>query len=167
MQLKIGDIFTVALNDLEVGFGQIIAFPTRSSLIICLFSVKLPSNKLYDLTLVSNADVILLGYTLDAKLYHKDWVVIGNREPSKRILLPYHKVGLPPGDMFIADFKGKKIRKCTLEEFNSLHHQTTIAPIRYENALKAFFQLMEWKPDDYDKLLYKNSVASNEIINSK
>jgi hypothetical protein len=167
MRLKIGDIFTVAVSDLEVGFGQILAFPTKSTLIICLFDLKLARANNYDVTLISKADVCMLGYSLDAKLYHKHWLVIGNIEPSKGILLPYNKVGSTPDDMFLTDYKGRKLRKCSNEEFDLLNYQTVIAPVRYENALKAFFNLGEWKVDDYDKLLYKYSVASNEIYNSK
>jgi hypothetical protein len=76
-------------------------------------------------------------------------------------------VGSTPDDMFLTDYKGRKLRKCSNEEFDLLNYQTVIAPVRYENALKAFFNLGEWKVDDYDKLLYKYSVASNEIYNSK
>jgi hypothetical protein len=166
MKLNKGDIFTIELNDAEVGFGQIIALPTKSTLIIALFDLKLPKAGNYDIEIVAASEVLFLGYSLDAKLYHKNWVIIGNLEPRSDILLPYCKLGTPPGAIYITDFKGKRLRECTVEEFNLLSYQTVIAPVRYENALKAFYRFREWIDDDYNKILYKHTQVSNEIYQS-
>lgn len=68
--------------------------------------------------------------------------------------MPYFKLGTHP-DYNLTDYKGKFIRKINKELFDKLDYLTVVAPIRYENALKAYHQIEEWR-DDYDNLLYSN-----------
>jgi Immunity protein 26 len=163
MKLKVGDVFTINLNKDEVGFGQIILFPDKSTLLITILKWKEPINSTYDLEKVCSSEILFLGYSLDAKLYHNDWKIIGNID-IKRIVLPYHRLGTPPDEIYITDCKGKRIRECTIEEFNKLDYRTIISPIRYENALKAYYGFQPWIHEDYNKLLYENTLQSKEVV---
>lgn len=163
MKLKVDDVFTIPVSSDEVGFGQIIAFPTASSLLIIVFDLKHTTDSDHDIKKIIGSKILFLGHTLDAKLYHKHWKVIGN-VPVKNVELPYSKIGIPPDDIFITDYKGKKVRKCTVEEFDRLDYQSVIAPVRYENALKAYYGLQDWIGEDYDKLLYERTINSVKIF---
>ncbi len=167
-KLNVGDIFTIPLSNNQVGFGQIVNFPiTKDCFIMVVFDYRQDLKHVVDLANISSSPILFLGYSLDAKLYHNSWSVIGNLiENISQIVLPYHKLGISPNDMSITDYKGKILREATANEFARLSYQTIISPIRYENALKAFYKFKEWNMADYDNLLYKHTLNSNEIFNS-
>ena len=163
MKLKVGDIFTITISNDEIGFGQIVAFPNVFTLLIIVFDKKQKIDAEYDFNEILSSRILFLGYTLDAKLYHKHWKVIGNN-PVTNVEFPYHRLGTPPHEIYITDFKGKRIRPCTIEEFDKLDYETVIAPVRYENALKAFYGLKDWIDEDYNKLLYEKTLDSVKVF---
>ncbi len=167
-KLEVGDIFTIPLGNGEFGFGQVITEYKKSSgsFMIGVFNFKSNQIEKVSLEQICNSELVFLGFTFDAKLYHKDWLIIGvylNNIPN--IILPYYKLGLKPDDIYITDYKGDIVRIATDNEFSQLSYKTEIAPIRYENALKAFYNLQEWIDEDYNKILYKSSLESNVIAN--
>ncbi len=167
-QLKLGDIFTIPINDKEVGFGQIVVFPrTKDVFIMRVFNGKNDKKEKVDIETICNSSTLFLGYSTDAKLYHKDWNIIGNSTVGlDKIVLPYHKLGTPPKDIYITNYKGERLQEIDELTFQNLSYETNFAPVRYENALKAYYKLQEWKTNEYDKLLYENALKSNEIYNS-
>jgi len=166
MSFQTGDVFTINLNDDEIGFGQVVAIPSRSNLIVCIFDKKNQKTcQNIDLQDVCSSPIILMGYTLDAKFYHKHWQIIGNYlENLKTIVLPYNRMGTPPDDIYITNYQGKRIRQASINEFEKLNYQTVIAPVRYENALKAYYGYMPWIEEDYNKLLYSNYLAAKQVV---
>lgn len=163
MKLKEGDVFSILLTEDLFGFGQIVKIPNKNNFIIAVFDYT--SNTVdIDLKKIIDSKLIFLGYTLDAKLYHKHWVIIGNTSSNlSEVKLPYFKLGTPPGDVYITNYKGEIVRDANKQEFEELIYQTVVAPVRFENALKAYFKLQEWKDEDYNKLLYSHVLNSNDI----
>jgi hypothetical protein len=51
----------------------------------------------------------------------------------------------------IHDFNGENYRPATSSDWGLLDHKTTIAPIRYQNALLAHHHVAVWRRD-YEKL---------------
>jgi hypothetical protein len=165
-KLNVGDVFTIPLNENEVGFGQCVTPHKKTSggFVIAVYSFRKDKNQTVDISKIVNTEPIFLGYTFDAKLYHKDWEIIGNYiENISSLKLPYNRLGTPPDEIYLIDVNSNRIAEISEEIFNELTYKTEIAPIRYENALKAYFGLQEWKAEDYDKLLYKHVLQSNEI----
>lgn len=165
-KLNLGDVFAIPLGDGAYGFGQVITPYEKESgsTMIAIFNYK--SDQLKDVILneVCNSDLVFLGLTFDAKLYHKDWTILGNHLPNvSTIKMPYFKLGTPPDELYLINFKSERLKKIDEELFNKLNYKSTIAPIRYENALKAYFGNQDWKNDEYNKLLYKVSLDSNKI----
>jgi hypothetical protein len=164
MKLKIGDIFTIPITDTRIGIGKIINRPNKDSLLIVVYDVTLDKNIIPGLKELCDNDILLLGHTLDAKLYHKHWAVIGNyTENITEIYLPYYKLGTPPSDIYIVNYKGECLRRATIKEFDALDYQSIVAPIRYEKALKAHFNLLDWD-ESYDALLYSNTLDSIKLV---
>jgi len=165
LKLKIGDLFTIPLENQETSFGQIVNFPnSKDVFIMCVFDKKQNVESEIKPKEICESPVLLLGYSTDAKLYHKDWLLVGNyTENISKIVLPFHRLGTPPTDIYLVDYSGKRIKEIDEELFNQLSYQTSYSPIRYENALKAHFKLQEWKNDDYDKLLYEYTLKGNKI----
>jgi hypothetical protein len=164
-KLNQGDVFTIPLNEREVGYGQIVCFPmTKDSFIMAVFDYKTDVLNEYDIKEICNSPILFLGYSLDALLYHKEWVILGNYTKNlDTIIMPYHRLGTPPDDIWLTDYKSRRVKEITEKEFNLLDYQTTVSPIRYENALKAHCGYGEWINEDYDKLLYSSTIESARI----
>jgi hypothetical protein len=169
-KLERGDVFTIPLGNGEFGFGQVVTpYDKRSG----GFMVSIFNYKVNDLTGISikeicHKEILFLGFTFDAKIYHNDWVIIGNETSNiENIIMPYYRLGTPPDEIFMVNYKGELVKEIDIETFNQLLYKTEIAPIRYENALKAFYGLQEWKEDDYNKMLYIYSKKSQRTSDGK
>lgn len=167
IKLKIGDVFTMPISEEKAGFGQVVKIPVSSGVFIMAVFKKIyfiqnsPS-----LDEIIDDEVLFLGYTMDALLYHKYWHVIGNISSNlDKIKLPYYKLGTPP-DMQIVNYKGDRIRKAKKDEFDKLEYETSFAPIEYVLALKAYYKLEEWE-NGFDGLLYEKTLESIEIVEGK
>ena len=164
MKLKEGDVFSIKVNENKNGYGQIVKVPNRNNFIIVVFEYLWDSTDTPDLKGIINTPILFMGYTLDAKLYHKHWAIVGNyQENLINIDLPCYKLGTPPDDIFIVDFSGEKIRECTKKEFKSLSYQKVIAPVRYEMALKAFHGYGDWR-EDFEELKIGNLLKGKQLI---
>ena len=106
MKLKIGDVFEIAIDENRDGFGQIVALPNESTLLISIFErVKLKTETL-SLDEICNSRILFLGFTLDAKLYHKHWRLIGNYNQNiGAVKIPYYRLGTPPDEIYIINYK--------------------------------------------------------------
>lgn len=170
-KLNSGDIFTLPLGSEEFGIGQIVCFPnTKDVFIMIVFDYR---SKKYDTNEVKSAIIappLFLGYSTDARLYHKYWEVIDNDKNNlDKIVMPYHCLGTPPNEVYLTDYKNIRLKEINEAEFNMLEYLTTYAPIRFENALKAHFGLQDWIPENYNEILYQKTLDSvkvaEEILN--
>lgn len=168
-KLNVGDVFTIPLNENEVGFGQCVTPHKKTSggFVIAVYPLRENKNQEINIAKVVNANPIFLGFTFDALLCDlPKWKIIGNYiDNLGSIKLPYNRLGTPPDEIYLLNVNNERIAEISEEVFNELEYKTEIAPIRYENALKAHFGLQEWKAEDYDKILYKHTLKSNEIAN--
>ncbi len=156
MKLKVGDIFEIKINDNNTAYGQIVNIPNKESITIIVFKSLYLKRPTIDIILRDN--ILLLGNTFDAKLYHKHWVVIDNDQSTlSELEFPYYKIGTKP--VFIENFEGSRIREASKKEEESLVYRPYVAPVRFELALKAYYKSLEWK-DDYDNLLYSKVIDS-------
>jgi len=154
--LKVGDIFTIPIDDKYQGIGHLVAFPEKSLLLIAVYDFKKLITDSFSIDILPELKILLLGNTLDAKLYNKHWIVIGNSKSNlNQIKLPIYKIGVYP-EAKVLDYEGKFIRQASIDDVENLKYQKVIAPIRYENALKAYYNLKPWIGEDYDSLLYNN-----------
>lgn len=161
----LGDIFTIPLGNGEFGFGHVVTDYNKRSggFMMAVYDLKLEDANNLVFAHFGETNLLLLGFTFDAKIYHKDWQIIGNfTENIERIKMPYFRLGLPSDNAQIVNYKGEILSEIDDSTFEKLRYKSEIAPIRYENALKAHYGIQEWK-DDYDKLLYKYAIDSNEV----
>ena len=146
-KLNVGDVFTIPLTENEVGFGQCVTPHKKTSggVMIAVYPYKKNKNKNTDLTEVVNSEPLFLGYTFDALLCDLPrWKIIGHYiENIENIKLPYNRLGTPPDEIYLIDVTNKRVAEISEDVFNELTYKTEIAPIRYENALKAYFGLQE------------------------
>lgn len=166
MKLKVGDIFTIPISDEKTGFGQIIIIPSKSNFIIVVFEKVYTGRDWPNVKEIIEDKILFLGYTMDAKLYHNHWQIIGNETSNlDRIKLPYYKLGTPP-DCKLVDYKGKVIGKIGKDKFQKLEYKTVLAPIEYELALKAYYKLGEWE-EEFSQFIYDKTLESIKIVEEK
>lgn len=163
LKLKPGDIFAIPISDDLEGFGQIVVVLNKSNFIVVIFEKAYARGQRPALEEIVQGKILFQGYTMDALLYHKEWPLIGNDTANlKAIKLPYYRLGTPP-DCKLVNYEGKSMGKISREIFDKLNYQKVIAPIRYENALKAFHHAGEWRPD-YDELRYEVTLESIALV---
>jgi hypothetical protein len=167
MKLKEGDVFTIPVSESLTGFGQIVKDPKKDDLIIIVFKELAEKHDIPNIEDIVNGTPLLLGFTMDAKLYHGHWEIIGNHPINiGDIRMPYFKLGTPPGDSYITNYKGQRIRPITLEEYSKLGFKSFRSPAGFEKALKAYHKFGDWR-EDFDRLLYGETLKSIDVVEGK
>ncbi|MCC9608315.1 immunity 26/phosphotriesterase HocA family protein [Blastopirellula sp. JC732] len=160
---KIGDVFLFPIDDERVGMGQIIDV-LPSELYVVIFESAWDVNSPPQSHAVVGRTPLFGSLTLDARLHHGDWKIIGNVTGNLAdIALPLSKVRIS-GQMHVESHDGKWSRLATDEEGEQLRFRKTVAPIRLEKALQAEFGLID-KSEAYDELRYNLVVDSARIGN--
>ncbi|MCC7245458.1 MAG: hypothetical protein IT269_07255 [Saprospiraceae bacterium] len=160
-----GDIIAIPLEQNSLGFGQCVSDYNHKSggFMISIFNFQSNSMTENDIDHAIESKIIFLGYTFDAKIYHKHWHVIGNRVHNiNAIQMPFFKLGTPPDEIYLSDYLGNRICKITEYQFNQLPYLSEIAPVRYENALKAYWGYQDWN-DSYENMRYSVTLESKII----
>jgi hypothetical protein len=156
----IGDVFLVPLDGYRYGIGQI-AGDWKGELYVVVYA-KLVSREA-SVEDVDDADLQFAVLTLDAKLHHGDWQVIGNRQDNlTAIPQPWFKVSMA-GKTHVEARDRSVTRRATPSEEAKLRHRTVVAPVRIENALKALHGLAEWN-SRYDDLRADYAAQSSRLV---
>jgi hypothetical protein len=162
-RVRIGDVFTVPLDDAgeTVGYGQIITKTVMSDLTIACFAVSSSSAELVAPAEVVSHDIVLMGFTMDALIYHGVWKVIGN-EPSvlDRVTMPLFKV-LSGGrwEVVTVDDQLVDTFDSPPEQFDNPWAQS---PMVIQKALQSTFGFRAWEPY-FDKLRPGYSAARSRL----
>ena len=115
---------------------------------------------------IDNAPLQFAALTLDAKIHHGDWPIIGNRKENiGTIPQPWFKVWVE-GQTYVEARDRSVIRPATTEEATALRLRTVVAPVRLEKALKAFHGIGEWQPR-FDELRAEYAAESANLIGRK
>ncbi|RNC79881.1 MAG: hypothetical protein ED557_12135 [Balneola sp.] len=160
MKLIIGDIFEFHIGKGNLAYGQIIKIPEKKAYTIVIFE------KLYkvrpSIDKIIKDKILLFGNTFDAKFYHKHWQVIANNSSNiSDIQIPFYKIGTEP--VYIENFDGVVIREALEHEEEILTYREFVAPVRFESAIKAYYNKSDWDIK-YNSLLYSNIQYANNRI---
>jgi Immunity protein 26 len=145
VKLRVGDVFSVPLDDERVGSGQIVATYGKDAYFFALFERAYARDEQLDLEQAVRAPVALLALSFDAKIAVGDWVVVGNQPVADDVPLPAFKemVG-GPDRVDVVDFSGERRRRAQGEEAEWLPNRTIVAPALLEKALRAKHGLEPW-----------------------
>lgn len=158
IRIRAGDIFEIRAPDGRHGYGQVIVGGTAFYVVIFRELYADPP----DLDQLVKGEFLLVGWTLDALIHHGGWKVVGNRSPiSVRVPFPSYKVRVR-GEPHVRDFNGENYRLATDQDWELLDNKTTVAPIRYQNALLAHHGFGEWR-SDYEGLTVEH--ARRRVLN--
>ncbi|GAA0989699.1 hypothetical protein ENKNEFLB_00437 [Nocardioides aquaticus] len=146
-QVDEGDMFSIPLGDGRCGFGQVVAtYRKKGVYYVAVF------DKIVDEAVVEESAeearasrLLFLALTLDSRLHHGMWRVIGPRDIAADLPFPAYKVdvGFPPVP-HVVDHLGERTRPATADEVALLPVRTTVAPVALERALQARAGLAPW-----------------------
>lgn len=164
MRTNIGDIFSIPIKETLLGFGQIIRKPAFR-LYIVVFEKIYSEASLPSPEEIVKAAPLLMGQTLDGLLYNNTWKIVGNIKSNiTNFPFPYYKLGTPP-DILLVDYKGERLRTATRLEVDCLNYETTLSPIYFEEALKAWHKMLPWQ-SSFDEILYSNLIKQIATVES-
>ena len=159
----VGDVFLIPLDDERYGIGQMAGNWKGELYVVVYDKVVTQEASLAD---VDGADLQFAALTLDAKLHHGDWRIIGNRRDNLGDLpQPWFKVSVS-GETYVETRDRSATRRATPTEVANLRLRTVVAPVRIENALKALHGLAEWNAR-YDDLRADYAVQSSKLMAGK
>lgn len=140
-RVKLGDVFLIPIDQRRNGLGQI-AGDWKGELYVVVFDKVVDDD--VSVSTVDGAAIQFAALTLDAKLHHGDWRIIGNYQDNlATIPQPWFKVSQGM-DVYIEARDRSFTRKATLSEDAMLRLRTVVAPIRLETALKAMHGVGDW-----------------------
>ena len=157
-----GDVFLIPLDETSAAGGQVVSIRKGAELYLAIFGLRL-NLKEVDPTFAVNSLPLLLTLSLDAKIWHGNWPIIGNLiKKVKHYPQPNYKVEYA-GVMSIESRDHAMRRVASPEELKVLNYRTVTAPITVEKAIKAHFGIGPWI-EYYDGLLAEHAIASAKMM---
>ncbi len=157
----VGDVFLIPVDESRFGVGQI-AGNWKGELYIVIYA-EIMSGEYPNPESVNTAKPLFAALSLDAKIYHGDWPIIGNVKSNlKHIPQPVFKVG-QDGKMFVESRDRSISRLASDSETERLRLRTVVAPVRLETAFKAYSGVGEWNPI-YDALKADYAFVSSLVL---
>jgi hypothetical protein len=158
---KLGDVFLVPIDDKRVGVGQVVDVLDKE-LYLVVFEGCWPREDPPTADCVDGLEVAFASLSLDAKIWHGHWPIVGNRKANLgNIALPVFKVERG-GEFYVESHDERRTRKATAEEAVQLRFRKTVAPVRLEKALKAVHDVVEWS-SEYDEIRYERLKESSKV----
>ncbi|HZF41807.1 MAG TPA: Imm26 family immunity protein [Sphingomonadaceae bacterium] len=161
LKVQVGDVFLVPVDSSRFGIGQV-AGDWKGELYIIIYD-GIHSGEDVDPKSVTSEKPLFAALSLDAKIHNGDWRVVGNvLDNVDDIPQPVFKVS--QGDEIFVESRDRTVsRPASSEEVQGLNLRTVVAPVRLENALKAYYGLGVWNPK-YDELRADNAFRSSQVV---
>jgi len=159
-KVKVGDVFLIPIEGDRYGIGQI-AGNWKGELYIVIYDRVVSADA--SLKLIDGASLQFAALSLDAKIHHGDWPIIGNRQDNiETIPQPWFKVGYN-GQTYVEARDRSVLRVATAKEEAQLRLRTVVAPVRLEKALKARNGIGVWHPT-YNDLTAEYASESAALV---
>lgn len=155
MRPKKGDLFQFEIGNGQIAYGQIVIASDR--LYVVIYDQIHPNHWEFKYEIIGF--VCLCGWTLDARLHHGMWKIVGNFPLPCCINFPEYKVRYD-GRMAVETFDGQFLRYANEEDEKKLAPKSVISPIIFEDALESIHGLRPWN-DMYGRMLVCSSRKPN------
>ena len=160
-----GDIFLIPLDDISAAGGQVISIREKEELYLAIFGKRLGLDET-DLEKIVSGQPVLLTLSLDAKIWHGSWPIIGNLiRLVRHYPQPNYKVE-HAGVMSLESRDTKVRRAVTPEELGILKYRSVVAPQNIENAIRAYFGIGAWT-EYHNGLSAQHAIASSKLLQIK
>jgi len=157
---NVGDVFLIPLDDNGWACGQLVS-KWNDELYVAIFGEKVEAQ--VDPGRAVSKEPMFLALTLDAKLFHGDWPIIGNiQENLPRFPQPAFKVR-QSGVVYIESRDRTVSRPAAPKETEILKYRTVSSPAVIQKAVQAHFGLGEWS-SSYDGLRAEYAFDSSRLL---
>lgn len=161
IQVNVGDVFLVPLDDENGALGQLVS-DYKGELYVAIFGQKIATQDL-DPRRVIGQEPIFLALTLDAKLFHGDWPIVGNvQENLADFPQPAFKVR-QSGVAYIESRDRSVSRPAAPAEAEILRYRSVSSPAVIEKAVQAHFGIGDWTPH-YDEFPADYAYQSARLL---
>ena len=126
--LQVGSVFTIPLDDARVGVGQLVAaYNQPHYFYVGVFRPAYDRNSVPPPASAAVKPLALLALTMDVKITHGDWEVIGTADVAAGTPLPAYKEAVGTFDHIdVVDFSGTMRRRATDLEASWLPNRTIV-----------------------------------------
>jgi hypothetical protein len=163
-QWKLGDVFTIPVDDSRRGVGQIVGTYGKDAYYFAVYDYVAPDATSVDVKEALLAHVLFLALSLDAKLAAGHWMVIDHHEVPDAVRLPAYKEAVGgPGRVDVVDHSGTQRRRASESEAELLPNRKVVAPVRLERALRAKHGLERWA-EAYSELAPEESMTTERLF---
>lgn len=161
IQVTVGDVFLVPLNGKSWALGQLVS-AWNEELYVAIYGQKFETQQV-DPRSVIGLEPALLALTLDAKLFHGDWPIIGNvQENLSSLPQPAFKVR-QSGIVHIEARDRSMSRPASPSEAEILRYRSVSSPAVIEEAVQGYFGVCEWNPH-FDKIRADYAYESSRLL---
>lgn len=148
IKAKIGDVFLVPLKDKCWAVGQLVN-AWNDELYIAIFDKKVEKKDINPRGVLTQ-DPVILALTLDAKLFHGNWPILGNvKENLAGFPQPAFKVR-QSGIIYMESRDRTVSRPASPQEAGILRYRSISSPAVIEDAIQGLFGISEWNSNFND-----------------
>jgi hypothetical protein len=161
IQVKVGDVFLVPLDGESWALGQLVS-AWNDELYVAIFGQKVETQQVDPHSVVAQ-EPVFLALTLDAKLFHGDWPILGNvQENLSSFPQPAFKVR-QSGVVYIESRDRTVSRPASSSEAEILRYRSVSSPAVIEKAVRAHFGFGAWSPH-YDEFHADYTYQSARLL---
>lgn len=158
---RTGDLFSIPLSGTSSGVG-VVAGKWKSELYLVVFKEKFEGAAELEGVQPAYLTPLFASSSLDAKIFHGHWPLIQRDTDVSIVAQPIYKVEEPTG-VFAESFDRKVRTAISSDIAQALSYRKGVAPVRFENALKAYHGIGQWDPV-FEELGYENVLRSHEAL---
>jgi hypothetical protein len=161
VQVAIGDVFLIPLTEQSWAYGQLVS-AWNGELYVAIFGDKTERDEANSKAILGIKPVFLV-LTLDAKLWHGHWPIIGNVQTNlSSFPQPAFKVR-QKGIVYIESRDRARTRQATAHESQILRFRTVTSPAAIEQVVRAYFGIGDWNPH-FENYLADYAYKSGELL---
>ena len=143
INVKLGDVFLIPLSQGSDVGAQVIV--KSDILYVAIFDRVYSSDPNPDEVVADKCS--LSGWTMDGKIYHGDWKIIGAAGMSNTARYLKNYLVTYQGASWVTDVDGNMLRPASEKDRAALFLRSSYSPARLERAVRAFHGLEEWSQD--------------------
>jgi Immunity protein 26 len=132
---KVGDVFTMPLDDERVAYGQVVAKEGSEFAFVAFDGTGPPGGDL-DVEAIAAQPILFFLSSADAELWRGRWKIIGNAPVDAAVPWPAYLEPTGNGGFDVVDYHGTRRRPATTDEAEALWLRTHTSPLTLEEAVK-------------------------------
>jgi hypothetical protein len=161
IEVKVGDVFLIPLDGKSWALGQLVS-AWNDELYVAIFDRKVATQDV-DPNSVNGEEPVFLALTLDAKLFHGDWPILGNvQENLTSFPQPAFKVR-QSGVVHIESRDRSVSRPAAPAEAEILRYRNVSSPAVVGEAVQGHFGICDWNPH-FDKFHADYADQSGRLL---